>query len=285
MIMHLSSSVMLLLSIPLMINALAIEPRDRTFVILYHKPPNVITSHSNNDAVSPSNTAPRRRTVYQDIESMEGYVGEDKIIPKYVLKEKLHAIGRLDADTTGLLLLTNDGGLVHHVTNPTASTHNHNSIITKTYQATIMGHHTMDDPDMQKILHEGVDIGNKHGGMTRPAVALEVLDHPTPKSTLVQLTIAEGRNRQVRRVFHAIGSGVMKLARVSVGPLLQLGGLQQGQWRILTDEEVREGLNWEPRQILVSTVVSNEKRQRGAGNSNRKRIFGTIKSRRSSNRK
>jgi pseudouridine synthase len=163
------------------------------------------------------------------------------------IRSKLHAIGRLDADTTGLLLLTNDGGLVHHVTNPNAPTHiAETGAITKTYEALIMGHHT---EDTLSSLWEGVDIGAKYGGMTRPVHDLNILDHPNHKSTVVSLTISEGKNRQVRRMFHALGSGVMKLKRTNVGNHLTLKGLEEGEWRILSNQEVLDSLHWEPRDI------------------------------------
>jgi 23S rRNA pseudouridine2605 synthase len=193
---------------------------------------------------------------------------------------KLHAIGRLDADTSGLLLLTNDGGLLHHVTNPYALTvsissdgssgddatsfkEQSNKLITKTYEALIMGYHT--DESLQSI-REGVDIGKKYGGMTKPVHALQILDHPNHKSTVVSLTISEGKNRQVRRMFHSIGSGVMKLQRTKIGEDLTLGGVDEGHWRLLSDEEVERSLNWKPRDIVVEDqtfrTVSTRRRRR-----------------------
>jgi pseudouridine synthase len=190
------------------------------------------------------------------------------------IRSKLHAVGRLDADTSGLLLLTNDGGLVHHVTNPNAESlfllqqqqqvdprrqHNDGSNdkrtgartpgagITKTYEAWIMGHHT--DESLSAV-RNGIDIGTKHGGWTEPVSDLTIVRHPNHKSTVVSITIREGRNRQIRRMFHAAGSGVMKLKRTRVGDDLTLRGVtEEGQWRILSDEEVREALHWEPRRI------------------------------------
>lgn len=97
---------------------------ERTVVILYHKPSNVITSHSSNDETPNNAASERRRTVYEDIYGMDGFIpagsNEGKIHQtahkdstgfeqSTGIRSKLHAIGRLDADTTGLLLLTNDG--------------------------------------------------------------------------------------------------------------------------------------------------------------------------------
>jgi len=171
------------------------------------------------------------------------------------IHSKLHAIGRLDADTTGLLLLTNDGGLVHHVTNPTAaSSKGGGKKLVKTYEALIMGYHTLDENEESSTklrgLLDGVDIGKKYGGMTLPPEDLEVLDHPTTKTTLVRISISEGKNRQVRRMFHAINSGVIRLHRSRIGEL-DLGMLDGGEgcWRMLTEEEVLKGLGWKCRYI------------------------------------
>jgi len=276
---------------------------EKTVVILYHKSKGVITSHSNQDSVKQKSTQSdneheqqevNRQTVYQDIMSMKGYISssssntnndtnthtskdKDSSFENVTgIRSKLHAIGRLDADTTGLLLLTNDGALVHHVTNPTASSSQGTGKIVKVYDALIMGHHTldlklneMDDPEssqsqsqssdgLRRIL-DGVDIGKKYGGMTLPPHYLKVLDHPSPKSTLVRIAISEGRNRQVRRMFHAINSGVMQLHRRQVGDIdLDMlknegcageGAGEEGSWRLLTKKEILHGLGWKVKQL------------------------------------
>jgi pseudouridine synthase len=246
---------------------------ERTVVLLFHKPPNVVTSHRCEDA---------RTTVYDEVENMKGFVvtsssssdnttttttststststnsagsSSSSLEQATGIRSKLHAIGRLDADTTGLLLLTNDGGLVHHVTNPNAPTHNSaQDAISKTYEALIMGHH---DEASLESLWQGVDIGAKYGGMTQPVHALSILDHPTRKSTVVSLTICEGKNRQVRRMFHALGSGVMKLKRTHIGHDLTLDGVEQGQWRLLSDQEIRDSLSWEPKRIAEEVAAA-----------------------------
>jgi pseudouridine synthase len=254
--------------------------RERTCVLLYHKPPNVVTTHAENDVKG-------RRTVFDDINSMNGYAGPQNNAATSIeqvtgVSSKWHAIGRLDVKTTGLLLLTNDGGLVHHVTNKEASSNTENSgkPISKTYDALIMGYHhdendtqgSTDNASFMGILHQmrtvGVDIGAKYGGQTLPVEHIAVLDHPTPTTTLVSLTIVEGKNRQVRRMFHALGSGVMKLKRTRIGELLTLRKagnhdfdynnedeadaclLNEGEWRVLSDEEVETCLNWKPRTLI-----------------------------------
>ncbi len=286
---------------------------EKTAVILYYKPKNVITSHSNTDATS-KNRNDSYQTVYEDIKSMKGFIEYDNNDSETIktfeeitgIHSKLHAIGRLDVDTTGLLLLTNDGGLVHHVTNPTASTKipsvsnkskrndqnkdsdkNCNEVqVLKTYEAVIMGYHlplpqyhdrnegnghvndeenrnnngndndsgagkSFGNDNILLQLFKGVDIGAKYGGMTKPVHELEVLGHPTDKSTLVRITIAEGKNRQVRRMFHAIGSGVMRLHRCKVGniDLETMLGSDEGSWRLLSEDEIESGLGWKVRSI------------------------------------
>jgi len=265
--------------------------RDKTTVILYHKPKGVITSHSNNDALpSISNVESKRFTVYDDIKSMEGYINTDpnnnapterQSFEKATgIESKLHAIGRLDTDTTGLLLLTNDGQLVHHVTNPTASSSKGNKLV-KVYDAVIMGYHTLDEDEdgcnsdiihsssassrqLKKLL-KGVDIGNKYGGMTQPPEDLRVLGHPSSKSTLVRITISEGKNRQVRRMFHAINSGVIHLHRRTIGTIdlemMQDHGSLEGDWRLLTDKEILDGLGWKVRQLDSGTTATTKRRK------------------------
>ena len=264
---------------------------ERTVVIAYHKPANTITSHADDSAIAANKKGPRQ-TVYDDIFSMQGWKQQatktkDGNVNNRVsheisfqqatgIQSKLHAIGRLDCDTTGLLLLTNDGGLVHHVTNPTSTIKSseeasimtdvsQSSKITKTYEAVIMGHHENDCASFEIMRTEGVDIGAKYGGMTKPVNHLQVLDHPTPKSTLVSLTISEGKNRQVRRMFHSMGSGVIKLRRVKIGCLLTLEGLEEaGQWRIMPDAEVESTLGWSVRNLEESYYTKT-----GGGESNK----------------
>lgn len=280
-----------------------IHRRERTVVIMYNKPPNVITSHSNADTSSAKDkSTTRRRTVYEDIYSMKGFVADSRrpggiyssnFEEATQIQSKLHAIGRLDADTTGLLLLTNDGALVHRITNPNAkmnvdgfSTSINANAVQKTYEALIMGHHILPQSfqqssatvhsnnnkhtsnrtnyPLQTLLEKGASLSAKHGGHTKPVDALSVLSHPTRSTTRISITISEGKNRQIRRMFHAVGSGVMKLHRVSVGKLTlhglintrketpkcqggedsDLDGLKEGQWRLLTEDEIEKGLGW-----------------------------------------
>jgi len=273
-----------------------IPEKERTIVIIYNKPPNIITSHDSQDS---------RATVYEDIQSMRGFspashpsdidryrrensFQDHKLITSTTfskvtgIRSKLHAIGRLDADTTGLLLLTNDGRLVHHVTNPDAKIQEHEyyrnfsedaestkNNIKKTYQALIMGHHT---EDSLRQIRYGVDIGKNY--TTNPLLDeddLQILGHSNHKSTVISITISEGKNRQVRKMFHAIGSGVMKLKRTRIGKKLSLGSMREGEWRVLTDNEVQRYLNWNPREIVSpASIWSSQRHNSRKGNSHKR---------------
>ena len=275
--------------------------QERTVVIMYHKPPNVITSHSNADAISKTQTEQTRCTVYEDIYTMKGFVSDESQTGKEInfetatnIQSKLHAIGRLDAATTGLLLLTNDGNLVHQVTNPNAKIGNEKSkSVQKTYEALIMGHQELPEASttipenndeiypLVTLLQKGATLSPKHGGQTKPVDDLTILSHPTASTTLVSITISEGKNRQIRRMFHSIGSGVMKLHRVSVGGLSLAGlassqttELQVGEWRLLSEDEIRLGLGWECRWLDEVSQVNGGRRSRVSG---RQREFNTRK--------
>lgn len=136
----------------------------------------------------------------------------------------LNLVGRLDASSEGLILFTNDGQLANRLTHPRYG-------VPKTYRATVRA--LVTDADL-KHLAEGVELED---GMTLPAeVALIARD--TEKSrTRVALTIREGRNRQIRRMFEALGYEVARLVRVQFGPV-SLADLRPGQIRELTEEEL-----------------------------------------------
>jgi pseudouridine synthase len=133
-------------------------------------------------------------------------------------------VGRLDLDTSGLLLLTNDTALAERITNPEHK-------VAKTYQikaATLLSDAQVDQ------LRRGVELSD---GATRPAQVQRLRDGA--KHTFLEMTITEGRNRQVRRMIEAVGSKVLKLVRTAIGTI-RIGDLQIGKWRNLTAEEVRE---------------------------------------------
>jgi 23S rRNA pseudouridine2605 synthase len=135
----------------------------------------------------------------------------------------LAPVGRLDLDTTGLLIMTNDTGFAERLTNPDYK-------VPKTYQAKCADR--LADEQIAR-LREGVELSD---GPTRPAIVERLRD--SGKYTHVELTIGEGRNRQVRRMVEAVGSKVVKLTRVAIGSV-RIGDLQIGKWRYLTEGEVR----------------------------------------------
>ena len=132
---------------------------------------------------------------------------------------RVFPVGRLDLDTEGLLLLTNDGQLTHRLTHPSFG-------VEKEYVAHVEG-----NPTRQAIrqLREGVDLED---GRTAPAQASLVAPD------IVKLVIHEGRNRQVRRMCDAVGHPVTRLVRTRIGPLSDRR-LKPGTWRALTNDEVR----------------------------------------------
>lgn len=132
-------------------------------------------------------------------------------------------VGRLDKDTSGLLLFTNDTDLAERITNP-------QSKLEKTYECLAAG--ALEDDTLER-LRRGVELDD---GPTRPARVRRLED--TPTGTRIELTITEGRNRQVRRMLEAVGSRVLALHRVAIGPI-RLGELAQGAHRPLTAREVR----------------------------------------------
>ncbi|MBQ4053026.1 MAG: rRNA pseudouridine synthase [Clostridia bacterium] len=135
---------------------------------------------------------------------------------------RVFPVGRLDYETEGLLLLTNDGDTAYRLTHPTNE-------IPKTYMARIEG--TMTEKDLNRI-RSGIELD---GVMTKKCKAHIV---ETNKAyTKVHITITEGKNRQVRRMFEAIGRNVEFLKRISIGKL-KLSGLDRGEVRSLTEEEI-----------------------------------------------
>jgi pseudouridine synthase len=133
-------------------------------------------------------------------------------------------VGRLDLDTSGLLLLTNDNELAERMTNPEHK-------LPKTY---LVKAATLLSDEQIARLANGVELSD---GPTRPAIVRRQRD--SEKYTFLEITITEGRNRQVRRMLEAVGSKVLKLVRVKLGPLT-LDGLRIGEWRELKPEEISE---------------------------------------------
>ena len=171
---------------------------EKTYILLY-KPKGYITTYRDPEG---------RPTVYD----LTGDVGT-----------WLSPVGRLDLDTSGLLLLTNDTAFAERITNPDHK-------VAKTYHVKAS---TLLSDDQLDQLRRGVELAD---GPTRPAIVTRLRD--AAKYTFLEITITEGRNRQVRRMLEAVGSKVLKLVRVAIGPI-RLGDLAIGKWRKLMAAEVR----------------------------------------------
>ena len=136
---------------------------------------------------------------------------------------RLYPVGRLDYDSEGLLLLTNDGALTERMLHPSHQ-------VDKTYLARVSGRVT---PEELQRLRRGILLDDHR---TAPAKARLIRQEEDAAQVL--LTIHEGRNRQVRRMCEEVGHPVLQLRRVKFGPL-ELGDLPRGRWRELTEEELR----------------------------------------------
>ena len=133
-------------------------------------------------------------------------------------------VGRLDLDSSGLLILTNDSQFAERLTNPV-----HNA--PKTYQ--VKASTLLTEEQLDK-LRSGVTLSD---GPTRPAIVKRLRD--AAKYTYLEITLTEGRNRQVRRMLEAVGSKVLKLVRTAIGPV-RIGDLPIGKHRLLTEAEIRQ---------------------------------------------
>ena len=177
-----------------------VVPETEKKYIIYHKPAGEVTTVSDPEG---------RPTVLDRFRDMG---------------VRLYPVGRLDYDSEGLLLLTNDGDLAEKMMHPSHE-------VDKAYYCKVMGTVA---PETLTRLSKGVMLDDH---MTSPA-RVRLIRQETFTS-VVMVTIHEGRNRQVRRMFEAVGHKVLMLRRVRFGPL-DLGDLRRGEWRCLTEDEVRE---------------------------------------------
>ena len=169
---------------------------------------------------------------YYMLNKPAGYVSattdaKDKTVLELITDKKrkdLFPVGRLDKDTEGLLLITNDGDLAHRLLAPKKH-------VDKLYYAKIEGVVTEEDV---RAFAEGVDIGENE--VTRPAV-LEILK--SDEISEIHLTIQEGKFHQVKRMFEAVGKKVIYLKRISMGTLQLDENLKLGEYRMLTEEELK----------------------------------------------
>lgn len=173
-------------------------PEEKKYYILYHKPMGEVCTASD----------PQGRATVLD---------RFRDFPV-----RLFPVGRLDFDSEGLLLLTNDGEMMQRMLHPSRE-------VDKTYLARVDG-----DVSLEAIrrLRAGILLDES---MTAPADVRVI--RRTGVETVALVTIHEGRNRQVRRMFDAVGHTVLLLRRVKFGPL-EMGELKRGQWRELTEEEL-----------------------------------------------
>ena len=181
------------------VNGSVIEAGRRKVYVAVNKPAGVITSMDDD----------RERETVADI------VAD--------IPERLFPVGRLDYNTTGLLIMTNDGQLTYTLTHPKHEVY-------KTYVAKVEG--VLSGARAAK-LRRGVDIG---GFVTSPA-RVKVLKQ-MPRYAVVEISIREGKNRQVRKMFAAVGNKVRELKRTQIGEI-RLGRLKEGHYRKLTKEEIQ----------------------------------------------
>ncbi len=168
---------------------------------------------------------PTRRTVLLNkpvgvISTAEDTHGRETVVDVVGAEERLFPIGRLDADSEGLILLTNDGGLTQRLTHPSFG-------VDKEYLVSVEG---SPKPGALRTLREGVELDD---GKTSPAKVSEL------QPGLLRFVIHEGRNRQIRRMCDAVGHPVTRLVRTRIGTITDTT-LSPGEWRDLEAAELRE---------------------------------------------
>lgn len=179
------------------VNGRRVAPKTKNYYIMLHKPKGCVT------------------TVKDDL-------GRKTVMDFVDIKARLFPVGRLDYDTEGLLILTNDGDVANKLTHPKNN-------VEKVYVARLSGSLTEAE---RQTLERGVEID---GRKTMPA-KVKILANDE-HHTRVEVTITEGRNRQVKKMFESVGKEVEFLKRVAEGEL-RLGGLQRGKYRFLNDREI-----------------------------------------------
>jgi 23S rRNA pseudouridine2605 synthase len=177
----------------------AVSLAENPVYLALNKPPGVVTTMSD----------PQGRTTVASLVPVKQHPG-------------LFPVGRLDYETTGLLLFTTDGELSHRLLHPRWK-------VEKTYRVLVDGR--VSEPELDR-LREGVSLDD---GLTAPA---RVKSLRLGATSYCEISIREGRKRQVRRMFSAIGHPVIELQRIAFGPVV-LGDLRQAAWRALADDEVR----------------------------------------------
>lgn len=178
-----------------------VSPAEEKVIIVFNKPRNVICSNAED---------------------------EDRVkVTDYFtsLPYRLYTVGRLDYDSEGLILVTNDGETANRLMHPRYGAK-------KTYRVLCTGHLT---PEDKRKLRNGILLED---GMTSPA-ELRILRERQDEKTELLLTIHEGKNRQVRRMLAAVGHETLRLQRVAIGGL-ELGSLKPGEWRFVSEDELEK---------------------------------------------
>ena len=193
------------------VNGRRIRLPDETVTVVFNKPTATLTTAADEPGMD-------RRTVMD--------------IVQHPLAARLFPVGRLDYDTTGLLILTNDGELANRLTHPRYE-------VSKTYRAIVSGE--MDDQKLE-ALQRGVVLAHRTKGKTRGAERTQGVGVRVTKQLRdrahIEVTLSEGRNREVRRVLARVGCPVRKLERVAIGPV-KLGDLRRGHWRDIKPSELK----------------------------------------------
>lgn len=174
---------------------------------------------------------PAEKRIYIMLNKPAGYVttSKDQFSRKTVLdlvqgvSERIYPVGRLDYETSGLLLLTNDGDLAFRLTHPGHE-------VKKVYLARITG---FPDARVFKSFEKGIPVEDYVTSPAKLRLVEKLENH-----SVVEVVLHEGRNRQVRKMFETLGHRVLRLKRIATGPL-KLDGLEEGKWRYLTDDEIR----------------------------------------------
>ena len=180
------------------VNGRIIDNNQEKVYLLVNKPLNMITAASDDKD---------RETVMEIIKDVDA---------------RLFPVGRLDYNTTGALIMTNDGDISYRITHPKHE-------MDKTYRALVKG---VISPEKAARLRKGVDIG----GFVTSRAKVKIIKGNS-HSTLVEISIHEGKNRQVRKMFAAVGNPVQTLERIAIGEI-RLGRLKQGHYRKLNREEI-----------------------------------------------
>ncbi|VAX40015.1 Ribosomal large subunit pseudouridine synthase B [hydrothermal vent metagenome] len=193
------------------VDGTVIEGPERLVYIMLNKPSKTLTTVEDEPGAA-------RRTVLDLVDHPSGV--------------RLYPVGRLDYDTRGMLLLTNDGALANQLTHPRYG-------VEKTYHAVVKGYLA---EEALEQLEKGIYLAERREGHTVGAVRashvkLRIVRRDRER-TILEITLKEGRNRQVRRMLAAVGCPVKKLERVAMGPV-KLKGLAVGEWRELSRVEVQ----------------------------------------------